>query len=82
MTAGTSPVWPEKFHKRLPFEMARLYQEGLDSDDLSFRMSPSQARIAKLLKEGMELWDDNLKLEIYNQPDPENVNFSGLDIEL
>lgn len=81
ITAVTSPVWPARFHKLIAFKMAELFQEGIDADDITFKMSPQQRARAKVLYDGMAMWDMHLKLAGINQPDPGASNFSGFSIE-
>jgi hypothetical protein len=64
--AGTSPVFPARFHPILAFYVAGYYQNGVDSDDLFARMSPENKTQAVLLENAMKTWDMNLQLKAQN----------------
>lgn len=66
VTLDTSPVWPDRFHKYLPFKMAEMYQSGGDGDEVNFRMSPANLRIATSLLKAFISWDARLKTAEYN----------------
>ncbi len=66
MAAGITPVWPAKFHKLIAFIMAELYEAGLDSDDLSYKMSAEQKRQKQVLWDSMVRWNARLQLAAMN----------------
>lgn len=62
----TSPVFPDRFHPLLAFQVAGYYQNGVDSDDMFARMSPENKAQAVLLQKSMEAWDMNLQLKAHD----------------
>lgn len=66
MAARVTPVWPAKFHKLIAFIMAELYEAGLDSDDLSYRMSAEQKNQKQVLWDAMVRWNARLQLAAMN----------------
>lgn len=66
IAAGTSPVWPGRFHALLAFYVAGYIQMGVDSDDIFARMGPVNKAEAQVLLNSMELWDQNLQLAEQN----------------
>jgi hypothetical protein len=53
-------VWPERFQPLIAFDMAAMYQGGVDYDDVSARMSPENKAAARAIELSMIQWDDNL----------------------
>jgi len=64
-TAGIC-VWPERFQPIMAFDVAAMYQGGVDFDDVSARMSPFNRAMAKELNDAMIDWDNQLKLRSMN----------------
>ena len=62
LTTSTSPVFPSDFHKLWAYEMASLYEAGIDADDTYFRMSAEQKLQARMLWDRLISWDARLKL--------------------
>lgn len=62
IAAGTSPVFPERFHPILAYHVAAYYQAGVDSDDIFARMSPVNKQAALELQRSMENWDSSLAM--------------------
>ena len=60
VTSITSPVWPERFHALLAYEMAVLYTEGVDADQVTKIMSTGFLRARQELQEQMTRWDATL----------------------
>lgn len=63
---ATSPVWPARFHKLIPFYMAGIHQGGTDWDAISAHMSPANRGEASLTRAAMVSWDSRLKLNSMN----------------
>ena len=57
LTLLTSPMWPKRFHKVIAYKAADNYLMGIDTDDLSARMSPKQKEQGELLKNTMIYWN-------------------------
>lgn len=64
-TAGVC-VWPDRFQPLLAFDVAAMFQGGVDYDDVSARMSPFNRAMAKEIDEAMVTWDDALRLRTMN----------------
>lgn len=60
VASTTSPVWPTRFHPLIAFEMAVLFTEGIDADDVSRGMTPGFLRARQELHDQMEKWDARL----------------------
>lgn len=63
LTLATSPVWPERFHKILGFDVAGYIMNGQDADDLFTKMSPENKGQAIALDNAMIAWDANLQIQ-------------------
>ena len=66
IAAGTSPVWPERFHGLIAFEVASYIMGGQDADEQFARMSPVNLAAHTALLNAMEAWDFNLQLSAQN----------------
>jgi len=66
ITDATSPVFPSRFHAILAYEMAFVYQAGIDGDDLNFRMSAEHKMQYGMLKKLMLSWDADIKAKNMN----------------
>lgn len=62
LTTASTPVFPSEFHKLWAYEMAALYEAGIDADDTYFRMSAENKLQAKMLWDRLIGWDARLKL--------------------
>ena len=60
VTSTTSPVWPARYHPLIAFEMAVLFTEGVDADEVSKTMSTGFLRARQDLHDQMEKWDARL----------------------
>jgi hypothetical protein len=58
--AGTSPVWPERFHKIIAYKMAKLFY-GADQTERNFAWDPMWTVEHDLLVRMMVDWDVKLK---------------------
>lgn len=63
LTLSTSPVWPERFHKLLAFDIAGYIMNGQDADDLFSKMSPENKGQAIALDNAMAYWDSKLQMK-------------------
>lgn len=63
LVEGAKPVWPDRFHKSLGFDVAGYIMNGQDADDLYARMSPENKGQAQALINAMELYDTNLQIQ-------------------
>lgn len=62
IAAAISPVWPERFHPIIAYDVASYIMAGVDADEEFSRMAgPNQAAHQALLK-SMESWDTDLQL--------------------
>lgn len=61
IAAGTSPVWPSKFHKRIPFKMAELFFAA-DQSDRGNSWDDKWKVEATVLKNLMIDWDEAIKI--------------------
>lgn len=77
ITLTTSPVWPETFHAYLPFKMAEMYKSGIDGEEVNFRMSPSNLRIASDILRSFRLWDAKIKTIEYNSKNEIRADLSS-----
>lgn len=61
---ATTILWPSEFIPLIAWEGARIVESGTDdgADDLSFRMSASQEKIAQKLEDDFTSWDHDQKL--------------------
>lgn len=66
ITLISSPVWPAAFHPYLPFKMAEIWGSTSDADDINFRMSQQQLRVATSIYKKMKQWDASIKVAEYN----------------
>lgn len=66
IAAGTSPVFPSRFHALLAFYVAAYYQGAVDSDDIFARMSPQNRAAAQELEDAMIMWDTNIAMRSQN----------------
>ncbi len=60
LTSGTSPVWPAKFHKLIPFKMAELYY-AIDQGEKGLSWDDKWEKQYKMIHSLMVNWDANLK---------------------
>ena len=82
IAAGTSPVFPDRFHPILAYYVAAYYQGGVDSDDVFARMSPENKLAALELERAMKQWDSSIAMRsINNQIGVANSN-NGIPLEL
>jgi hypothetical protein len=65
--SSNSPVWPSRFHPLLAFEVAVMYQGGIDYDDPNINMSTMNRLTAKTLWDAMVSWDTTLKMRGMNK---------------
>lgn len=77
--AETSPVFPTRFHPLLAYEMAYIYQAGVDGDDLNFKMSAVHLQQREELKRIMINWDAKLKGK--NMNDIINYDYRYMDTD-
>jgi hypothetical protein len=77
ITVDTSPEFPVKFHPILAYEMAFIYQSGIDGDDLNFKMSPVHLNQYNILKSLMLTWDSKLKLKNMNGVTEYDLRYAG-----
>lgn len=77
VTLTTSPVWPAAFHPYLVFKMAEMWQSGSDGDEVNFRMSPANLRIANSIFKQFCAWDARLKVAEYNAKNTVGVELSS-----
>lgn len=77
ITLETYPQWPAQFHKYLPFKMAEMWQSGGDGDEVNFRMSPANLRIASSLLKGFIAWDARIKVADYNAKNERRADLSS-----
>lgn len=63
IAAETSPLFPSRFHSLIAYEMAFIYQSGIDGDDLNFRMSSIHLQQRDRLTKLLVAWDSKLKLK-------------------
>lgn len=61
LSVSTSAVWPERFHKLIPFEMARLYWQ-IDQGEKNRAWTPEYQADYLRWKHLMQDWDARLKL--------------------
>lgn len=66
LTISDSPVFPERFHKLLAFEVAGYIQLGQDADDIFARMAPENKAQAIAIKNSMLSWDNQLQGDAQN----------------
>jgi hypothetical protein len=66
ITDTTSPAFPTRFHPILAYEMAFIYQAGIDGDDLNLRMSAEHKIQHAEIKKLMLSWDADLKAKNMN----------------
>lgn len=66
ITAGTSPVFPARFHPLLAYYVVAIHQSGTDSDDIMARMSPANRQAAFELERAMKSWDTAIALRAQN----------------
>ena len=59
-------VWPDRFQPLLAFDVAAMFQGGVDYDDISARMSPFNRQMAKELEASMIQWNTDLQLRAMN----------------
>ena len=59
--SATTIVWPKRFRKLLAFDMAQMYFGGVDADEITRQMTPSQKAEAAALESGMVKWDNAIK---------------------
>lgn len=62
ITPTTSPVWDDRFHSIIAYEVASYVMGGVDADDIFARMSPINASVAASILDGMEKWDADMQL--------------------
>jgi len=63
LTLKTSPVWPSKFHKIIPYMMAEIWKAGIDYDEINVQQALENNKVASMLYEQMIKWDAQLKLQ-------------------
>lgn len=64
--AGTSPVFPARFHAILAYYVAAYYQGAIDSDDIFARMAPENRLAALELERAMKQWDSSIAMRAQN----------------
>jgi len=70
-------AFPERFHKKLGFDIAGYYQMGVDADDIYARMSPENKMAAKIIANNMRRWNTSLALHaIGNSAEEESTDDS------
>lgn len=59
-------VWPDRFQPLLAFDVAAMYQGGVDYDEPAAKMSLFNRAMAKELEDAMVAWDTELALRSMN----------------
>lgn len=80
IAAGTSPVFPTRFHPILSYYVAAYFQGAVDSDDVFARMSPENRAAALELERAMKQWDSSIAMRA--QDNRIGVANSGNEIPL
>lgn len=62
IAAGTSPVWPSRFHPILAYEVASYIMAGVDADAEFARMAGPNQAASQALLESMVTWDTEMQL--------------------
>lgn len=62
----TSPTWPSRFVPLIAIKMAEEHMAAADVDDVNFRMSQQNLRLATDLLKQMIQWDSRQKTSEYN----------------
>ena len=60
LTLTTSPVWPARFHKIIPYRMAEIWLRGVDSDTLTRLQWPAHKEVGNRLYKAMIKWNSRL----------------------
>lgn len=82
IAAGTSPVWPDRFHPILAYEVAGYVMMGVDADDTFARMSPENKVASQALKNSMEAWDSQLQYDAQNNQVQVAHEVTGIDLSM
>lgn len=69
LTTTTSPIWPDRFHSLIPYDMARKYF-AIDQGEKGRSWMPEHQLFFGELKRQMIDWDMNLKLNAINNATP------------
>jgi hypothetical protein len=79
ITSATEPSFDSQFHILLAFEMAYIYQSGIDGDDLNFRMAPIHLSQRNELQRLMISWDSGLKAANMNGITEYDIRYINTD---
>lgn len=64
-TAGIV-LWPDEFQPIIVYRAAEIFQGNIDTDDISFVMSPKQKKVYEELLDAFIGWDQDIKLSQMN----------------
>lgn len=78
LTVDTSPIWPERFHKLIPYEMAELYY-AIDQGDRVRAWDDKWTIQKTFFRNLMVDWDTALQIRANENQIPEDVE-SGVDL--
>lgn len=72
--SATTIVWDKRFVPLLAYDMAELYFGGIDADDISRQMTPSQAKAKLELERTMISWDTKRLMKMFgNSASPQRT---------
>jgi len=60
LTLTTSPTWPSRFHKIIPYKMAEIWLAGIDADTLTRLQWTVHKEVGDRLYKAMKRWDATL----------------------
>lgn len=66
LTVATSPLFPERFHPILGYDVAAVYLSGVDIDDIASSQTAAHRMASLELRRAMAGWDANFRLRSMN----------------
>ena len=70
ITLTSSPVWPTKFQRLIPYLMSEIWKAGVDADVLNLQQALALSKPGQILYQAMRNWDSSLKLKSMNHSTP------------
>ena len=78
--ADSSPVWPARFHALIAYEMAVIFNGGIDPDEISSSKFSGMLLLRKELRDSFEQWDARIKSKSMNDSTQQLRNFDNQQV--
>ena len=70
ISSSQDPTWPDRFHYLLVWDVALLFVDAVDVDDINALLGAGQARARVAMQKAMIDWDSGLQLDAQDMSRP------------